>query len=180
MTSFRPNSSPSSLKYLPSSRGPSFQDNHRHNPSSEIIAEISLRPSSTSPFSKPCCSHPHIKPPGFRSEGHSPHPQDASYRTRGLLSSDTIHPQLSNRSYANGDNNLEDYGCPVGNSTASIDGAFLVNNLDALGRKHVCPTCFKRFNRPSSLRIHLNTHTGATRKYSFLFIVRGFWTTSSF
>ncbi|KAJ6506165.1 hypothetical protein C8R47DRAFT_110263 [Mycena vitilis] len=29
-------------------------------------------------------------------------------------------------------------------------------------KKHVCPTCRKRFNRPSSLRIHRNTHTGAT------------------
>ncbi|KAF7318556.1 hypothetical protein HMN09_00365900 [Mycena chlorophos] len=33
------------------------------------------------------------------------------------------------------------------------------------GRKHVCPTCQKRFNRPSSLRIHVNTHTGATREH---------------
>ncbi|CAK5264026.1 unnamed protein product [Mycena citricolor] len=30
------------------------------------------------------------------------------------------------------------------------------------GKKHLCPTCGKRFNRPSSLRIHVNTHTGAT------------------
>ncbi|KAJ7469811.1 hypothetical protein B0H11DRAFT_1390689 [Mycena galericulata] len=30
------------------------------------------------------------------------------------------------------------------------------------GNKHACPTCGKRFNRPSSLEIHLNTHTGAT------------------
>ncbi len=59
--------------------------------------------------------------------------------------------------------------CLDGKSMASIDGAFLVNNLDALGRKHVCPTCFKRFNRPSSLRIHLNTHTGATRAYLLIF-----------
>ncbi|KAJ7024893.1 hypothetical protein C8F04DRAFT_968392, partial [Mycena alexandri] len=29
-------------------------------------------------------------------------------------------------------------------------------------RKHLCPTCGKRFQRPSSLRIHANTHTGAT------------------
>ncbi|KAK0221226.1 hypothetical protein EDD85DRAFT_779571, partial [Armillaria nabsnona] len=29
-------------------------------------------------------------------------------------------------------------------------------------RKHVCTVCNKRFNRPSSLRIHVNTHTGAT------------------
>ena len=33
------------------------------------------------------------------------------------------------------------------------------------GKKHVCPTCLKRFNRPSSLRIHVNTHTGATREF---------------
>lgn len=36
------------------------------------------------------------------------------------------------------------------------------------GKKHVCPTCLKRFNRPSSLRIHVNTHTGATRKFFLL------------
>ncbi|KAJ7795355.1 hypothetical protein B0H14DRAFT_3888265 [Mycena olivaceomarginata] len=29
------------------------------------------------------------------------------------------------------------------------------------GKKHVCTTCAKRFNRPSSLRIHFNMHTGA-------------------
>lgn len=39
------------------------------------------------------------------------------------------------------------------------------------GKKHVCPTCAKRFNRPSSLRIHVNTHTGATREYSSSFVL---------
>ncbi|KAG7442554.1 uncharacterized protein BT62DRAFT_905534 [Guyanagaster necrorhizus] len=28
-------------------------------------------------------------------------------------------------------------------------------------RKHVCTLCDKRFNRPSSLNIHVNSHTGA-------------------
>ncbi|OBZ65392.1 Zinc finger protein C25B8.19c [Grifola frondosa] len=28
-------------------------------------------------------------------------------------------------------------------------------------KRHRCPHCHKRFNRPSSLRIHVNTHTGA-------------------
>lgn len=35
---------------------------------------------------------------------------------------------------------------------------------DGDDKKHVCTTCHKKFNRPSSLRIHMNTHTGATRK----------------
>jgi hypothetical protein len=42
------------------------------------------------------------------------------------------------------------------------------------GKKHVCPTCAKRFNRPSSLRIHVNTHTGATREFSVLDLVLPF------
>ncbi|KAK7001708.1 hypothetical protein R3P38DRAFT_2450958, partial [Favolaschia claudopus] len=36
------------------------------------------------------------------------------------------------------------------------------SSMEEGGKKHVCPTCSKRFNRPSSLRIHINTHTGAT------------------
>ncbi|KAJ7652673.1 hypothetical protein DFH06DRAFT_1330773 [Mycena polygramma] len=38
-------------------------------------------------------------------------------------------------------------------------------NAQGGGRKHICPTCAKGFNRPSSLGIHQNTHTGATREY---------------
>ncbi|KAK7001713.1 hypothetical protein R3P38DRAFT_2558601, partial [Favolaschia claudopus] len=29
------------------------------------------------------------------------------------------------------------------------------------GKKYVCKQCGKRFSRPSSLKIHINTHTGA-------------------
>ncbi|KAK0215380.1 hypothetical protein IW262DRAFT_1241020, partial [Armillaria fumosa] len=29
-------------------------------------------------------------------------------------------------------------------------------------KRHICTICNKRFSRPSSLNIHLNTHTGAT------------------
>ncbi|OSD01912.1 hypothetical protein PYCCODRAFT_456369 [Trametes coccinea BRFM310] len=32
-------------------------------------------------------------------------------------------------------------------------------------RRHCCPHCNKRFNRPSSLAIHVNTHTGAKRTF---------------
>lgn len=49
----------------------------------------------------------------------------------------------------------------AGRATASVisDGE---DDGIGLGKKHVCKTCNKRFNRPSSLRIHINTHTGAT------------------
>ncbi|ORX95486.1 hypothetical protein K493DRAFT_219099 [Basidiobolus meristosporus CBS 931.73] len=29
-----------------------------------------------------------------------------------------------------------------------------------VSKKHICHLCNKRFPRPSSLRVHLNTHTG--------------------
>lgn len=40
--------------------------------------------------------------------------------------------------------------------------------VEGRGKKHQCPQCPKRFNRPSSLRIHVNTHTGARRMYNFV------------
>lgn len=36
------------------------------------------------------------------------------------------------------------------------------NNSRDEEKRHICPYCHKRFNRPSSLNIHINTHTGAT------------------
>lgn len=47
----------------------------------------------------------------------------------------------------------------AGDITDSDDDELSASNS---GKRHVCPTCFKRFNRPSSLKIHVNTHTGAT------------------
>lgn len=32
-------------------------------------------------------------------------------------------------------------------------------------KRHICPHCDKRFNRPSSLKIHVNTHTGDKRTW---------------
>ncbi|PBK90341.1 hypothetical protein ARMGADRAFT_296209 [Armillaria gallica] len=44
-------------------------------------------------------------------------------------------------------------------STSSEEGEDVIGERD---RKYVCTVCNKRFTRPSSLRIHVNTHTGAT------------------
>jgi hypothetical protein len=41
-------------------------------------------------------------------------------------------------------------------------------------RQHVCRKCGKRFNRPSSLKIHLNTHSGAQREFPFVLAFVGF------
>ncbi|KAJ6464836.1 hypothetical protein C8R45DRAFT_1023348 [Mycena sanguinolenta] len=37
----------------------------------------------------------------------------------------------------------------------------LVDDCDDWDKRHVCERCGKAFNRPSSLKIHSNTHTGA-------------------
>lgn len=47
-------------------------------------------------------------------------------------------------------------------SSGDVDDAG--DGLSSQGKKNICPTCRKSFIRPSSLRIHANTHTGATRE----------------
>ena len=50
---------------------------------------------------------------------------------------------------------------------------------DGEKRRHPCPRCGKRFNRPSSLKIHLNTHTGAKRELRPFFCLLIYTTGSS-
>lgn len=50
---------------------------------------------------------------------------------------------------------------------SEIPGAALQG--EGRGKKHQCPHCGKRFNRPSSMKIHVNTHTGAKRTWRFFF-----------
>lgn len=58
----------------------------------------------------------------------------------------------------------------LGNDEEDDGNSGAEENNTTNGKKHICPTCLKRFNRPSSLRIHVNTHTGATRESSLYFI----------
>ncbi|KIK54980.1 hypothetical protein GYMLUDRAFT_48183 [Collybiopsis luxurians FD-317 M1] len=51
---------------------------------------------------------------------------------------------------------------PSSHSWSSNDEERLNRNQGHQAKKHVCTECYKRFNRPSSLRIHENTHTGLT------------------
>ncbi|KAG6375319.1 hypothetical protein JVT61DRAFT_3546 [Boletus reticuloceps] len=52
---------------------------------------------------------------------------------------------------------------------SEIPGAALQG--EGRGKKHQCPHCGKRFNRPSSMKIHVNTHTGAKRTWRFIYLI---------
>ncbi|RXW19963.1 hypothetical protein EST38_g5898 [Candolleomyces aberdarensis] len=54
---------------------------------------------------------------------------------------------------------------PADDGAMSEDEGTVGTDGPSNGKKHICPTCLKRFNRPSSLRIHVNTHTGATQPH---------------
>ncbi|KDR71146.1 hypothetical protein GALMADRAFT_127348 [Galerina marginata CBS 339.88] len=83
-------------------------------------------------------------PPGL---GSGPHEYEERYVSR-----DSFHSNGIINRHGEDANDEED--------DAAASGAD--DNDTSNGKKHICPTCFKRFNRPSSLRIHVNTHTGAT------------------
>ncbi|KAI0046318.1 hypothetical protein FA95DRAFT_1494207 [Auriscalpium vulgare] len=46
------------------------------------------------------------------------------------------------------------------NTSSYADDGSRARSYGADGKRHACPHCYKRFNRPSSLEIHINTHTG--------------------
>ncbi|KAJ3570406.1 hypothetical protein NP233_g4422 [Leucocoprinus birnbaumii] len=90
--------------------------------------------------------HPVVSIPSSHS-GRPPKGQDPN----GYPNSHSIvHPGPSHPPPPLDDPELSDEDTP---STGAPSG---------IPRKHICPICRKAFNRPSSLKIHYNTHTGAT------------------
>lgn len=55
------------------------------------------------------------------------------------------------------------YFSPTSSRSSSIDNR--IHKHQDQRKKHICSKCSGRFSRPSSLRIHQNTHTGATRTF---------------
>lgn len=58
-------------------------------------------------------------------------------------------------------------GVPEAGSRLHLEEGSSRTSMDPL-RRHPCPYCSKSFNRPSTLRTHINTHTGDKRTYSIL------------
>ena len=132
----------SSLQHLTSSGSPS---NHPSN------SQQHLGPASSSPefrVSVPPTAAANIHSP----QGHRSGPQrtDPDQAIPAMISFPVSRPPASKSSKQSPSDEASDEEGPGGGA----------------GKKHICPTCLKRFNRPSSLRIHVNTHTGATRKNS--------------
>ncbi|KAJ6589215.1 hypothetical protein B0H19DRAFT_924230, partial [Mycena capillaripes] len=100
----------------------------------------------------------HAQQPSFSYEVQRSY-QDASYYEN--LSSH--HPRAQTSSAGSASSDVDetesavadyDFADTVGAANGRID-------KDTGKKNHICSTCGKRFNRPSSLRIHSNTHTGA-------------------
>jgi hypothetical protein len=139
-TSLRP--SPSFDKFKPSSAVPGdFASGRRSTtPSDRPHSYTALSPVLSGPFSSVIAFEPSASsaPAPVQSQG----PQEIQRGIRRKFSE-------------------------VSEEDASDDGDSGSNsgdNNNNNSRRHVCTTCNKRFNRPSSLKIHLNTHTGATRE----------------
>jgi hypothetical protein len=90
-----------------------------------------------------------------------PHDSPTMHSMHGLPAADRIrdyqHPaRYDGNTYINSPSTSA-HGEPT--SRASQTHVLAVPPYDE--KKHCCPHCNKRFNRPSSLNIHVNTHTGA-------------------
>lgn len=117
------------------------RDNHHSNRQGHSVASI------------PAIYHPARTPGSQDNTGH-PGPHQA-------LPSDRSHPwstacsgPSSSAPVLDDPENYSDDDTPTAGAPSGVP------------RKHICPICRKAFNRPSSLKIHYNTHTGATRMSS--------------
>ncbi|ORX44947.1 hypothetical protein DM01DRAFT_324276 [Hesseltinella vesiculosa] len=127
---------------------PAFSESH---PARNLAAPIypapmtSLSLTTSSPLASPNSSLP------AKRAFHHQHRRAVSANTVDFMLHDTIDENLVRRSAPTNDTNSPASSSPSSSSTTS--------NLSASGR-YVCPYCQKRFSRPSSLRIHIYSHTG--------------------
>ena len=148
----------SSLQHLTSSGNP---PNH---PSS---SQQHLGPTSSSPefrVSVPPTAAANIHSPQGQRSG--PQRTDPDPAIPAMISFPVSRPPASSK--------------PSSKQTPSEEASDGESPGECAGKKHICPTCLKRFNRPSSLRIHVNTHTGATRKRNLCPIKIRFFAESHF
>ncbi|KAK7696485.1 hypothetical protein QCA50_001142 [Cerrena zonata] len=108
------------------------------------------------------------------SRGHQPYPSSYSVRTapHAITTSNApsrTHPPELPSSSRNGPSSSHHSGNANRPSGSNPNHSYHANPHGVVmslpsepsdDKKHCCPQCQKRFNRPSSLKIHVNTHTG--------------------
>jgi uncharacterized Zn-finger protein len=126
---------------------------HPNVPSSSLGYPISTAESNTSPRTSHQPNRPSIS--SFQSSQETPRLHPVGSLPRPSSPSSTISENESPGSDASsqGDLSPDDSLPPIA-----------ADKQSDTGRRHACPHCAKRFNRPSSLAIHVNTHTGDKRK----------------
>ena len=130
---YRPINAPSSLGYPPESINSSTSPRPSHHPNRPSISSFQPPQEATRLHTGAGC---------------------ATLLPRPSSPSSTISENESPRSEtsSHGDLSADDSLAPIAADKQSDSG-----------RRHACPHCAKRFNRPSSLAIHVNTHTGDKR-----------------
>ncbi|GJE97242.1 zinc finger protein [Phanerochaete sordida] len=129
-----------SSSYPPSSATSAYPPSTLYTPSASSSTLPSYAPSPATFRAAPLPPSPYALPPG---EPFSPTypPQTQPYPAQ---------------SYANP--LQQPYGAAAHYAMGAVAAAAGAASEE---KKHSCPHCHKRFNRPSSLSIHVNTHTGA-------------------
>ena len=163
---------------------------HYSNPALAIPSNLSPFTCQYSEYLNPASSpSPHHSPPMsspqatvYRSPVFStPYPQHIPYTHTYAMSTSShhsAHPYPNPHAYSSPHSHNERavYSPNAfGNREPDDDLVDDGSDPEATGtnekRRHACPSCGKRFNRPSSLKIHLNTHTGAKREFGFFSIL---------
>ncbi|KAM5537712.1 hypothetical protein V8D89_008625 [Ganoderma adspersum] len=166
---------PSHPPVPPGSMASSSSSSHLRSPADEVVSAVTSAqwpwPYSANPHQS---AYPHPQsglaaPPESRNRGafHDPHavrhplayhaqissgvPAARGGKTRYPDAPDVTLPSAATTATGRGIGN--GIGKPAANASTT--------NADDSERRHCCPHCNKRFNRPSSLAIHVNTHTGA-------------------
>lgn len=138
------------------------------SPADEVVSAITASASS-SPTGRPPHSHFSIALPtasaSIHDFRHPPcHPYDPELSAYGDAPEHPYSARPAASTSARGNARYVDPPPDLNAPRGKVPAGGSSSPAEDSERRHCCPHCNKRFNRPSSLAIHVNTHTGAKRK----------------